>query len=93
LLSDLVNSQIQLRTRSNGEKNAFLLLVLAIFVQISSKQSKSLQFNALLNFFIIQAEKNVRGRLNKRPRANSSVLSPFDADFDAQSTNSPRKKT
>jgi hypothetical protein len=46
-----------------------------------------------LNFFIIQAEKNIRGRSNKRPRANSSVLSPFNADFNAQSTNSLRKKT
>ncbi len=46
-----------------------------------------------MNFFNIQLEKSVRGRSNKRPRANSSILSSFDPDFVEKSTNSPRKRT
>jgi hypothetical protein len=46
-----------------------------------------------LNFFNIPSEESAQGRSQKRPRANSLVLSPFDADFVEKSTNSPRKRT
>jgi hypothetical protein len=35
----------------------------------------------LLYFFIIQSEESARGRLFKRPRANTPPSSSFDADF------------
>ena len=55
-------------------------------------QSKFLEIDFCLNFFIIQSEESAWGRSKKRPQANSAVLSTFDADFTAQSTNSPRKR-
>ena len=46
-----------------------------------------------MNLFNIQGDESVCRRSKKRPRANSAVLSAFDADFAVQSTNSPRKRT
>ena len=61
--------------------------------KIVQNRPKSSKIEFCLNFFIIQSEESAWERSKKRPRANSAILSAFDADFNVQSTNSPRKRT